>query len=266
MPVPFHETRFPTAIAFGSSGGPERRTDIVTLYSGAEERNSRWADSRRSYDAGYGIRSLDDLHAVIAFFEERRGRLYGFRWKDRADWKSCAPGATPAATDQAIGIGDGATTAFQLVKTYGAAHAPWTRAIRKPVAGTVLVALDGTPQAAGWSVDDDHRRRYLRRGAGRRRGDHRRLRVRRAGALRYRQARDQPVALRGGRDPGGAAGGNPAVGIIGSRQRVRVETTRIADCPLPIPYPGTALSCAPSLPASPRTSRRGSPPCATAGR
>ena len=153
MPVPFHETRFPTAIAFGSSGGPERRTDIVTLYSGAEERNSRWADSRRRYDAGYGIRSLDDLHAVIAFFEERRGRLYGFRWKDRADWKSCAPGATPAATDQAIGVGNGATTAFQLVKTYGAAHAPWTRAIRKPVAGTVIVALDGGSQAAGWSVD-----------------------------------------------------------------------------------------------------------------
>ncbi len=153
MPTPFHEVRFPTAIAFGSSGGPERRTDIVTLYSGDEERNSRWADSRRSYNAGYGVKSLDDLHTVIAFFEERRGRLHGFRWKDRADWKSCAPNATPAATDQAIGVGDGSTTAFQLVKTYGVAHAPWTRAIRKPVAGTVLVALDVTPQASGWSVD-----------------------------------------------------------------------------------------------------------------
>jgi uncharacterized protein (TIGR02217 family) len=75
----FHEVRFPTEISRGAEGGPERRTDIVVLGSGYEERNSRWADSRRSYNAGYGVKSVDDLYAVIAFFEERRGRLYGFR-------------------------------------------------------------------------------------------------------------------------------------------------------------------------------------------
>ncbi len=152
--IPFHEVRFPTAIAFGASGGPERKTDIVALGSGHEERNSRWADSRRRYNAGYGVKSLDDLHAVIAFFEERRGRLYGFRWKDRADWKSCGPNETPAATDQAIGTGDGATTAFQLVKTYGSEHAPWARSIAKPVAGSVLIAVDGLALSAGWSCDE----------------------------------------------------------------------------------------------------------------
>ena len=152
--ISFHEVRFPTAISLGASGGPERRTDIVTLGSGHEERNSRWADSRRRYNAGYGVRSLDDLHAVIAFFEERRGRLYGFRWKDRADFRSCAPGATPAATDQISGTGDGETAAFQLVKTYGSVHAPWTRTIRKPVAGSVVVAVDDTPVDPGnWSCD-----------------------------------------------------------------------------------------------------------------
>lgn len=152
--IPFHEVRFPTAIAFGASGGPERKTDIVALGSGHEERNSRWADSRRRYNAGYGVKSLDDLHAAIAFFEERRGRLYGFRWRDRADWKSCAPSGTPAATDQPIGTGDGATAEFQLVKTYGADHAPWVRTIAKPVAGSVLVAVDGTPLTEGWICDD----------------------------------------------------------------------------------------------------------------
>lgn len=140
----FHEVRFPTEISRGAEGGPERRTDIVVLGSGYEERNSRWADSRRSYNAGYGVKSVDDLYAVIAFFEERRGRLYGFRWRDHADWKSCAPGGTPAATDQVIGTGDGTTASFQLKKTYGGAHAPWTREIRKPVAGTVIVAVAGT--------------------------------------------------------------------------------------------------------------------------
>lgn len=67
----FHDVRFPTSVSLGASGGPERRTEIVVLGSGHEERNSRWADSKRSYNAGYGIKSVDDLHAVIAFFEER---------------------------------------------------------------------------------------------------------------------------------------------------------------------------------------------------
>jgi uncharacterized protein (TIGR02217 family) len=142
----FHEVRFPTGISLGASGGPERRTEIVVLGSGAEERNSRWADSKRSYNAGYGIKSVDDLHAVIAFFEERRGRLHGFRWKDWSDYKSCAPAATPQASDQQIGVGNGATAAFQLIKTYGSSFAPWVRTITQPVAGTVLVAIGGVVQ------------------------------------------------------------------------------------------------------------------------
>ena len=147
--TPFHEVRFPTAIALGATGGPERRTEIVTLSSGHEERNTRWADSRRRYNAGYGVRSLDDLSAALAFFEERRGRLYGFRWHDRMDFKSSAPSATPAATDQAIGTGNGTRTAFQLAKTYGSSFAPYARDIVKPVVGTVLVAVAGTAKSLG---------------------------------------------------------------------------------------------------------------------
>ncbi|HEX7072586.1 MAG TPA: DUF2460 domain-containing protein [Hyphomicrobiaceae bacterium] len=142
----FHEIRFPTDISRGAVGGPERRTEVVVLGSGHEERNSRWADSRRSYNAGYGIKALDDLYAVISFFEERRGRLYGFRWRDHSDWKSCPPSQVPAATDQLIGTGDGTTAIFQLTKTYGSAHAPWRREVKKPVAGSVIVAVDGVIQ------------------------------------------------------------------------------------------------------------------------
>lgn len=152
----FHEVRFPTGISRGAQGGPERRTDVVVLGSGFEERNSRWADSRRSFNAGYGVRSLDDLHAVIAFFEERRGRLYGFRWRDHSDWKSCAPGQAPSAEDQVIGVGDGARALFQLIKTYGGADAPWVREIKKPVAGSLLVAVDGTPVTEGEAFTVDY--------------------------------------------------------------------------------------------------------------
>ena len=145
----FHDVRFPIAIARGSTGGPERRTDIVVLGSGYEQRNARWANSRRSYNAGYGIKTLDDLHTVIDFFEERRGQLYGFRWRDPADWKSCPPEAAPADTDQIIGSGDGTTASFQLIKVYGRSYAPWSREITKPVAGSVRISLDGIPQSEG---------------------------------------------------------------------------------------------------------------------
>ena len=149
----FHEVRFPDDISRGARGGPERRTRIVELASGDEERNSPWADSRRRYDAAYGIRRADDLAAVVAFFEARHGRLYGFRWKDWSDYKSCLPSASPSATDQIIGEGDGSITQFQLVKVYASGAQSYSRRIVKPVAGTVLLALDGIAQGSGWSVD-----------------------------------------------------------------------------------------------------------------
>jgi len=137
----FHEVLFPLDIALKSAGGPERRTEIVSFGSGREERNARWAHARRRYDAGYGVKSLNALRSVVTFFEERRGRLYGFRWRDRLDQIS---GVTAiSARDQGIGTGDGARTVFQLVKTYGGVFAPYQRPISKPVAGSVRVAVNG---------------------------------------------------------------------------------------------------------------------------
>lgn len=152
MPADFHEVRFPTDVARGARGGPARLTEIVTLASGREHRNARWADSRRRYDAGLGIRTLDALHAVIAFFEERRGRLIGFRFRDRADDRSCAPSLQPSPTDQRIGTGDGVRTRFALSKSYGTTN-PYRRAITKPVVGSVRVARGGVEVTSGVTVD-----------------------------------------------------------------------------------------------------------------
>src|SRR5690606_1146171 len=102
----FHEVRFPADLSFGSVGGPERRTEIVTLANGYEERNSPWAQSRRRYDAGLGLRSLDDVAELVHFFEARAGQLHGFRWKDWADYRSGLPSAPVAKGDQQIGLGD----------------------------------------------------------------------------------------------------------------------------------------------------------------
>lgn len=148
----FHDVRFPASLSFGSLGGPERRTEIVELMSGHEERNSPWADSRRRYDAGLGLRSLDDLSDLVAFFEARAGELHGFRWKDWADYKSSRPNAPVTPFDQIIGEG-GMT--FQLVKRYASGPSTWMRPITKPVAGTVKLAVSGDvlQEAVDFTVD-----------------------------------------------------------------------------------------------------------------
>ena len=158
----FHEVRFPIEISMSSRGGPERLTDVVMTGGGREQRNARWLHSRRRYDAGYGVKSVAAIAAVTAFFEERRGRLYGFRWRDRADYKSCAPGQAPLPKDQWIGAGDGATVSFQLVKTYGAAFAPYRREIRKPVADSLRVAVGGVEKFSRADFDLDSTTGLLR--------------------------------------------------------------------------------------------------------
>lgn len=145
----FHDVSFPLAVALGSSGGPERRTEIITLGSGREERNQRWADSRRRYDAGTGVKSIDDLYKVVDFFEERRGRLFGFRFHDPLDFKSCEPGESVDRSDQVLGVGDGVATDFALIKTYGGAFEPYQRAIALPKGGTLVVDVAGLERIEG---------------------------------------------------------------------------------------------------------------------
>lgn len=150
----FHEVRLPLRLALGATGGPARRTDIVALSNGGEARNARFADARRSYDVGTGLRGIEDLYELVAFFEARQGQLYGFCFRDPVDHASAPPGQAVTALDQHIATGDGATRVFQLTKTYGDAGATTVRRIGKPVAGTVLIAVAGAPLAGGdYAVD-----------------------------------------------------------------------------------------------------------------
>ncbi|GAB5457393.1 MAG: TIGR02217 family protein [Henriciella sp.] len=147
----FHDVRFPMRLALGANGGPERRTDVLTLASGKEVRNAVWARGRRRWDVGGAIGDLASLHALISFFEARQGQLYGFRFRDPLDHSSALPNAPITAQDQVLGLGDDTETSFTLCKDYDGV----IRKITKPVAGTVLVALDGIEQASGWSIDTD---------------------------------------------------------------------------------------------------------------
>ncbi|WP_227267851.1 DUF2460 domain-containing protein [Roseobacter weihaiensis] len=151
----FHDVRFPAALSFGSVGGPERRTDVVTISNGFEERNSPWAHSRRRYDAGVGMRSLDDVETMIAFFEARYGQLFAFRWKDWSDYRSCKPSLDITAFDQELGTGDDEQMQFEIAKTYRSGEYSYTRPIKKPVAGTVRVGLgsDEAQEGTDFTVD-----------------------------------------------------------------------------------------------------------------
>lgn len=158
----FHDVQFPPKLSFGSVGGPERRTEIVTLTNGFEERNSPWAHSRRRYDAGVGLRSLDDMAELIAFFEARSAQLHGFRWKDWADYTSAVPSKAITAGDQEIGRGDGRTVEFRLSKLYRSGAHSYRRPILKPVQGTVRVAVGDVEQFETIDYSVDHTTGTLR--------------------------------------------------------------------------------------------------------
>lgn len=142
--VSFHEIRFPEDIAYGATGGPEYSTDIVITDSGSEQRNINWQQARALYNVAHGVKTQAQLNVLLSFFRARKGRAYGFRFKDWADY---------TATSQAIGIGDGSTTTFQLVKTYSSGDVDESRIITKPVDGSATIYLDDVEQVSGVTLD-----------------------------------------------------------------------------------------------------------------
>lgn len=143
---------FPVHVSRGSSGGPDWPAEIVTLSSGREERNTRIAAPLRSYDAAFGVRSPDELYAILTLYYEAMGRLLGFRMLDWTDYRSGPPDRLPASLDQPLGTGDGETRVFQLAKTYGQGATALRRVIAKPF-GAILIAADGVQQMSGHVVD-----------------------------------------------------------------------------------------------------------------
>lgn len=151
MSAGFSEARLDPAISYGFRAVTMRRTQVVALQNASEERVGKWADSRRRYEASFDLREAEVIEAIVAFHEARSGRLFGFRFKDWGDYKSCGLADEIAPTDQVIGTGDGATVAFQLVKTYASGFQQYARPIRKPTPA-IRVAVGGVETQA-FSVD-----------------------------------------------------------------------------------------------------------------
>jgi uncharacterized protein (TIGR02217 family) len=147
---PFDDIRFPIALGQEVRVEAAFSTAIVTTASGAEQRNADWADARLRYDAGPGVRGEDDLHTLLSFFRARRGAAVGFRLEDPVDNSSSGMIGDPGAGDQEIGIGDGQTSDYPLVKRYG----DQVRRIARPVNGSVRVSVDGVERVSGWTLAD----------------------------------------------------------------------------------------------------------------
>lgn len=140
----FVETQFPTDISYGSSGGPEYATDIVVSQNGYEQRNINWSEARARYNVAHGVKTKAQLDTLIAFFRARKGRAYGFRFKDWSDYK---------AVNQVIATADGTQNQFQLIKTYTSHTVSEMRRISKPVQSTVHVYVNAVEQTTGVSIN-----------------------------------------------------------------------------------------------------------------
>ncbi|MFL6725354.1 MAG: DUF2460 domain-containing protein [Sphingomicrobium sp.] len=148
---PFEDVSFPIEIGQEASVAPGFSTNIVTSAGGFESRNANWAQARLRFDAGPGVRGDAELETLLAFFRARRGPAVAFRFRDPYDNSSSGMTGAPSAADQAIGIADGTTDRFPLVKHYGTSE---RRRITRPVSGSVSVAVDGTELVTGWTLQD----------------------------------------------------------------------------------------------------------------
>lgn len=140
----FVEIRFPEDIAFGSEGGPQFSTDVVTTQGGFEQRNSNWQAARARYNVARGIKTQAQLESLLAFFRARKGRAIGFRFKDWADY---------SAMGQILGEGNGSKQDFQLIKNYTSGATTVSRSITKPVAGSVAVYVNSVLQTSGYTLN-----------------------------------------------------------------------------------------------------------------
>lgn len=145
----FHNVQLPPQISYGASGGPAYGTTIQTTASGHEYRVARQSRPRRRYQFDKLLMEPSEWGALIDFWIARRGHLHGFRFKDWADYTTAADGVSaPTNLDVIIGVGDGTETQFQLLKSYDVGgFNQYNEPISLPVAGTVLVAVAGSPVA-----------------------------------------------------------------------------------------------------------------------
>lgn len=129
----FVEIRFPTDISYGANGGAMFNTDIVTSYTGHEQRNINWDKARAKYSISLTNKMKTEIKDIIAFFYARRGKAIGFRFKDWLDYE---------VINQELAVGDGVKTQYQLMKVYDSGGIQYKRVITKPIRDTMVIRFN----------------------------------------------------------------------------------------------------------------------------
>ena len=140
MTVGFHDVRLPEEIERGALGGPGFNTTVLELSSGFERRNIEWSESRGAWDVGYGLQRKSLFTPVLEFFYARRGRAFGFRFKDWTDFQMAR---------QAVGQTDGSNATFQIFRRYPSGTFFFDRRLTKIVDATQTVWVNGVQVAEG---------------------------------------------------------------------------------------------------------------------
>ena len=134
----FDEVRLQDQIEFGVRGGPGWNTTVVVTASGYEQRNQGWAEARRRYSGVFRQLPSDpfnDFDELLGFFNARRGRLRGFRFRDWTDYEAAAQ-VCVQYNDVTQAAADGIEVEFQLAKLYDDANQTFNayrRLVKKPV-------------------------------------------------------------------------------------------------------------------------------------
>ena len=150
-------TVFPAALSYGSVSTRSYSTTVVRAYSGVEERNQNWESSLHGYAIDLANRLQADLESLVDYYHAAAGKANTFNFQDPREYKSCPLADTPADSDQTLLTAAGGETEVQLIKNYIEGGQTSERKITRPIAGSVVVAIDGTPKAEGpdYSIDYD---------------------------------------------------------------------------------------------------------------
>lgn len=143
----FIETQFPPNISRGAVFSPTFNTTVTKNLGGFRKANANWDFELRLFDCTQAIKSNADRNTVIAFHKVMKGRANSFRFKDWSDYfmvqEAMIPRVGGVLDLTTPAVGDGTTTAFQIVKRYTVAGNTYIRVVQKPVAAANHTPLSG---------------------------------------------------------------------------------------------------------------------------
>ena len=134
----------PEWIAYGATGGPEWGTALFAAPGGWEDRRQMFAQVRGRWDVSFINVSKEQATVLVDFFRAvawgKAGSFCFVDWRDHTFANQ-------------IGVGDGTTSTFPLVKVYTSGALSYNRPLTRPIVSRLVVTINGVLTAA-YTVSD----------------------------------------------------------------------------------------------------------------